>query len=268
MRKQSLGLSQFFFGSGWFLLATVVLTSRLLAAPPQIGLSGTVVDSQGKPVDDAELFYEPSRGTAEIPPVRSGAEGRFRFLVPDPAGCAEDKRLGVLWAYSPHHLATRVHLEDAKGPLSALRVVLGPPGDFRLQVLDPQENPLAGAALAVTTVYIDRKSFFDPTACDPTDRHLTLFKATTDKEGKAAIPMLMLDWVYGFEISHPDFGRQSVSAGKQCQWLREHPLRLYPVGRVSGRVIADNPDLFRDVKVNLESEAGSYSDNRPEATST
>jgi len=77
------------------------------------------------------------------------------FLDDDPDG---EQPLGDLRVLAPQHRLRHVRLRTSgASPPKSVRVVLDPPGDFRVKLLAPGGKPVAGARVAVARVDVTDK---------------------------------------------------------------------------------------------------------------
>ncbi len=128
---------------------------------------------------------------------------------------------------------------------------LKPATDTSFVVLDPAGQPLAGAL--VQPYYISN----EPTP-EEVLRHI---EARTDAAGRAKFPAVGHDELDTLRVTAKGFGIQSQRYSSPERPLpAENTIRLRPVGRIEGRVTADNPQWVRGVQMVLETEriAGSH----------
>ena len=133
------------------LIFTTVLLSAL-ASGPTIALAGTTVDAKGKPVADAEVWLVglPGPGDAAIVAQgRSDERGQFALVRPAALAGAGIYRPVTLWAFRPGlRVAGREFPGELPAPDRPVRLELGPPAGTEIRVVDPQEDPVAGARSA------------------------------------------------------------------------------------------------------------------------
>lgn len=84
-----------------------LLTPRSsLGSPEAVSLGGSVVDSGGKAVAGAELFFRPASwwpglGKWQPPTAKSDAAGRFQLVVTRLAENGRPAFPGMIWAFKP-----------------------------------------------------------------------------------------------------------------------------------------------------------------------
>lgn len=127
------------------------------ALPPASAQAGVVVDGRGNPVPGAELAYEQHdfrrSGLPKGLPAVSGADGRFRLMVPTTSGA---EIVVKHEEFSP----TRVPLPPAaaSAPRPDVRVVLKKGAAVSGTVVDEQGQPLAGARVLMQIDFSDHES--------------------------------------------------------------------------------------------------------------
>src|SRR5262249_48685814 len=75
--------------------------------------------------------------------------------------------------------------------------------------------------------------------------------ATTDQNGRAELPNYLPEKMSGVNVIGDDWGTQQFE-GFQKEDLADLTLKLLPVGRIEGRILADQPELFRNVFIAIE----------------
>ena len=204
----------FFAVWAWLALGAV-------AAP----LSGTVVDSDGKPVAGAGVWLTTpaTAGGAyqEQAHAETNAEGGFRLDIPAEG---ETPRRLTLWAYAPG--ASVVVMPLANRPQEgdeAIRLTLGPPARMPFRVQGADGKAVAGARIRPT---IWPASLSNKLA------------VTTDAEGRAAMDGVAAKQGFRVDVSADGFVTQSLPVPQDAG---EKTLRLLPVGRIVGRIVSDDP---------------------------
>ena len=139
----------------WTILAAAC--AALVLSSPHCGqagsatvpLSGSVVDSDGKAVAGAELFFRPAAYWPGVekwasPPAQTDAEGRFQIALPRIAENRQPVYPGTLWAFKPGKRLAWQKVCDTPEASSPLKLTLSLPSDFRVKVVAPDQKPLAG----------------------------------------------------------------------------------------------------------------------------
>jgi len=233
---------------------TLLLAGVTAAAPREVVVTGDVVDAGGKPMAGAELFFQ-ARGALlftqdeEVLPLPLDAQGRFKLTLPAAGRGDPVEYLGTLWAFAPGHRPVDEWLaHDPTQPFAPVRLEFGPAAGFRMKVLDPDGTPLAGALVLATSwaVLQGARPVRSPD-CPPKVLR-SRWEVSADDEGVAVLPVAgRAEIVRGVEITSPRHGRQEFHNDVESPggWT----VRLAPVGRVSGQVMAGRPEAVRGLIV-------------------
>ena len=215
-------------------------------------IRGRVLDEEGKPVGGAEVwlsvYCKPPASKARVQPAKSDAEGWFALEIP--ATWVAQMSPGSptsLWAHADGH---QLGVEPGEGfsfksNATDLAVRLKRATDTSFIVLDPQGQPVAGAL--VQPYYVT----YEPTP----EEVLRRIEARTDAEGTAKLPAIGQETQKVFRVITKEFGIQDLRYTDP-----EHPLpaknviQLRPAGRVEGRVIADEPQWAKGVRITFNTE--------------
>jgi beta-lactamase regulating signal transducer with metallopeptidase domain len=214
-------------------------------------IRGKVIDETGRPVADADVwlsvYCDPPHGEARVQHVKSNSQGRFTVEVP-PAWVARmiPNSSTSLWACAAgRQLGTKSGQHfNFEGDASDQVIRLKPAAETSFIVVDPEGKPLAGALLQ--PYYVT----YEPTPPEILRR----IEARTDADGRVKIPSL------GRNASNVEIRVITKLFGIQVQRYTRFPLpaentiRLRPVGRVKGRIIADKPEWVRGVRIILNTE--------------
>jgi hypothetical protein len=236
-------------------------------------ISGEVVDDNGNPISNAEVFWATcgnpktgcpytdhwsmefarKRNEIRVDPVRSNTDGKFRIHVP-----AVDKTAYVpdrLWAFAPGYCAAVATIPDSSANQSAIRLVLNPPSRFRVKVLQPDGKPIPGATVSVTALGIEteRCSILEGELFFPPDDLVAQTAVTTDEQGVAVMPAWRAGDVLRVDITTPAFGHQTCYS----RWVvpkrpSEWEVKLMSVGKLQGRVVADGPYSVQGLNVHVK----------------
>lgn len=219
-------------------------------------IRGTVVDQQRKAISRAKLWYEYaySRRDREHLSVstRSDAEGKFTLEVPPlaPDGKWFARADADIWAFSPKHCLASVSPRhpESKKDASGLRIELAPASDSSVVVLDPQGNPVAGVIVEPTNYRTRRGYDVIPEAAKP------LVGARTDDNGRARLPWLARDRMFNVWVTTKKYGVQTQRFTVKADQPAERVVRLRPVCRIQGRVIAAKPEWARENRLVFTTE--------------
>jgi hypothetical protein len=244
----------------WTILAAAGAALALLnphrgqAGPATVPLSGSVVDSDGKAVAGAELFFRPAAYWPGVekwasPPTQTDAEGRFQIALPRIAENKQPVYPGTLWAFKPGKRLAWKKVSDAPEALPSLKLTLGPPSDFRVKVVAPDKKPLAGVQVTVTqfdTGEGKNEQDFPPLAIQ------SRMAALSDNDGIATITAMAPQGAIGIQVTSADFGAQVLYARQKP--AEDLTFNLAAMGRVRGRVVADKPEAARNVPVVISTQ--------------
>jgi hypothetical protein len=179
-------------------------------------IRGTVVDSQGKPVAGAMLWYEYAidmySSTRLGVDARSDAEGRFTLEIPIAPPGTHIEMPSLVWAYSPKHClgsaapASRPAEQDGDG----VRIELALATDTSLLVLQPNGRPAAG----VLVEPINYRSVWGydlvPAGAMP------LVGGRTDAEGRVRLPAMARDRLFLPQLTTETYGVQNSAIHGPC----------------------------------------------------
>jgi protocatechuate 3,4-dioxygenase beta subunit len=213
--------------SSLILWAWLALTTVSSPQPPS--LSGTVVDPEGKPVKGATVWLtRPVRfdvDVEDLAQVETDAEGRFAFDTPV-AVVGDRQRFVTLWAHSPGKrvaiLSPAYRPKDEQGPI---RLALGAPARTPVRVRGIDGKLLAGATVRPTP-------FVWPTGLR------ARLEATTDAQGLAAIEGVNPGQIFRIDVTAEGLGTQGHNVPQD---EAEKAVQLLPLGRVTARIVSDNP---------------------------
>lgn len=231
------------------LLLATMAQDPPVTPPGVLMLSGRVVGPDGRPVVGAEVLLSGIGGTDAKRPVlargRSDAEGRFRVSVPAETDASRANLPLALWGHRPGMAAGGVGVSRQKPPgEGAVVVKLGPAeGHVDVRVLGPDGAPVAGATVVPRTLRIE--GGFPPTSTfPPPDELAARMTARTDAEGKGRMADVVPQADPVVQVDSPAFGLQGGAFPADGAGIMK--VTLAPAGRVSGRVLADDPATARD----------------------
>lgn len=209
------------------LVALAVLAQGI---PTDLAWSGVVVGPDGRPAAGAEVAAAAGVGIGPSPPaaVRTDDQGRFRVEAGPDGGA-------TLWAFRPGLRAARRAVPPGGSP-APIRLALAPAGDAVVTVAGPDGRPVAGARVVPVRVRGTPGSDRVPPAL--ADR----LAATTDRDGRAAIPGLLAVDLIGVRVVADGFGsQQHTFAGAEPPAPEPRAVGLRPTGRIAGRLTAEDP---------------------------
>lgn len=230
-------------------------------AGPTKTIQGVVQDAGGKPVAGASVVMPIQWLNAKkslTVTMNCDDQGRFRFVVPV-AWLPQDriKQHSTIWAYATGHaLGTanaRAQLYDNE-PDEVCTVKLPAASDLLFTVLTADGDPAVGAK--VNPLHLRTWQAFDLIPPELIER-LTV---TTDAAGRAKTPMLTRDDCYDVIVNHDGAGKQLFRIEMKSTTPADRKLQLSDVGRVEGRIIADQIELTRGMMVSLGTQ-GKYSED-------
>lgn len=220
---------------------------------PTQTLTGTVVDHQGDPVGNSQLWL-PVQWLSAFETLTAAARGEetgaFELAFPR-AWVPEEKirRNPIVWAYAQGHaIGTGNAHEQLFGdePAGPFQIELPPASDLSFVVHLPDGQPAVGAT--VEPVHFKTQRAYDLVPHGLAE----LLAGTTDAAGRAAMPALTRDGVYTVDVKLAGYGTQRFRCDMKSTDPAEQTLQLRPVGRIEGRVVADQLELVRDMVVSVE----------------
>jgi protocatechuate 3,4-dioxygenase beta subunit len=238
----------------WVLAAVVcdglVVAQSGIAGPPVVShLAGRVVDSNGDPVADAEVFWEIWRRDQPLPLIegRSGPDGSFALQSNESAAS-----IGRVWIHSSRHAlklceATDLLLADQKR--SPNTVTLNASAPMRIHLLDPNGRPLAGELIEPEKITFDHSNY--PVA----PRLREVLGGVTDADGIWQTNCFDQSSWMNVRVVSEEFGVQM----QRLQSRRPDPasqLKLMPVGSIVGRIATTEPGRFAGKTVKVVSSVG------------
>jgi hypothetical protein len=230
-------------------------------APGSTPLTGLIVDAQGKPVGGAEVWLTGIGGFGAKTPVlsraRSEAEGQFRLSIPADKDGRRPREALTIWAYRTGSAVGSMSFERAKPPRpEATKLTLGTPAEARFRVVGPDGRPVVGTRISPFTARVEGLPYALPMPPDLSDR----LAVRADAEGMGALTGMTAERLQHVRAALDQFGSQYVlfktgEAGVAT-------ITLAPVGRVSGRVVADDPAAARSMVIHVRTLPASNTDPR------
>jgi hypothetical protein len=214
-------------------------TALSAQAAPDRAAIGEVVDSQGKPVANAEVvLYSPptvyGKGTSVEVRATSDAQGKFSLIVP---------RFERIHTNGVHFFAYRPGLAITAQPYSGApdrsnRLVLEKPGTRTLKVEGPDGRPIPGVRVALRVVRIfgsgSPNSEVPPSLAGP-------LATSTDPDGQTAITcMAPRDQLVAVRVTAEAIGTQDIPLIKRLGRVSEESvitIKLTPTTHFAGRIV-------------------------------
>jgi Carboxypeptidase regulatory-like domain len=233
------------------IVAAFLLTALAQAPAGPATLSGRVVDAQGQPAAGAEVLLSGIWRGREGPPVlaraKSDQKGRFRIEAPGEKDPKRSNSPLAVWAYSPQlGLAGQSFSPSALPAPGSVQLKLGGPVQTTVRVVGPDARRIAGARVAPVSVRVaggirpdSRFPLPDPLAGS--------LAATTDADGKGQIGSCRAEDMDAVWVEAAGFGLQGSELGAADEGV--HVIKLQPVGRLRGRVQADDPSALRALEI-------------------
>jgi hypothetical protein len=123
--------------------------------------------------------------------------------------------------------------------------------------LGPDGQPLPGAA-------VEPRLFETPLAREIVPEELMPhFRTLTDAEGRVRFPGLPRKELFTVRIIAKGLGIQEQRVDEQPNTAPLRTIRLGPVGRIEGRILADKPEVVRGVRLALRTVSYSHSQQPP-----
>lgn len=217
---------------------------------------GTVVDSDGKPVADAEVYIvrvDPQFGAAfgfvETGPTRTDARGEFEVADEGAVETLPSMALPAVGWIVAYHPGFSVGSAQFAGPNAMRsgdpsRIVLEPSGRASFRVVGPDGDPVAGARIKLKRVgYPNVGALSAPLPRALSER----LSAVTDAHGDVSLEGAGAGRLAAIEIGASGFGVQETGNLYPAEGLRTVSLR--PVGRLSIRVLSAAAAPIRGVAI-------------------
>jgi hypothetical protein len=212
-------------------------------------IAGRVVDSDGKPVAGARVWWVVQREPGFMAAGRADGDGQFRMTTPaDWMPREEIRRADVVWAMGPQDeiavaLAKCGLVNEGKSREWILRLISAK--DVTIAVVDANGRPVAGAT--VEPVNFRGGQGFDLIP-DPISIAL---RANTDATGQTRLH-IGSPYFLNVRVTSDPFGIQVVQLTPRG-FASTRTVRLGDVGRIEGRVTAKDPSDVRRVRIGFRS---------------
>jgi hypothetical protein len=211
-------------------------------------LRGEVVGTDGKPAPGAVLVVAVEGWDGESPVVMGRATadegGKFALeLRDDPNDCDRP----TLWAIRPGSVASSSPIDRDAASGRAYRLVLDHSPGASFEVAGPDGRPIPGARVIPHRVAREVQRMPEAVA--------SLASATTDGEGRAVLRAFRPEEVLEVLVEAAGFGAQAreFRTPEGMADVGTKSITLLPAGKVSGRVVADDPQAVAGLTVRVTS---------------
>ena len=178
--------------------------------------------------------------------ARADAQGHYVLPVPGAwSRTPPHQRMGLVWAHAAGHRINSASADSALiGKADSVDLTLGPATDTSFVVFGPDGRPVAGAVVEPHHFLTPINLYTSPPAAmQPSIR------AITDASGHAALPGMPRAGFRAVKVTFASLGAQQLNLIDRESEPARREIRLRPVGRIEGRVIADRPEWVRGLKV-------------------
>lgn len=225
---------------------------------PAKAIRGKVIDDNGNPVVGAELWMPMFLPERRILATNSDEKGEFSLNVPLRwiTRVPPQPPAVIIWAYAEgHRLGTGPEPFGMNVARDVPEVVirLGSATDTEFVILDPEGRPRINATVEPYHVQGGIGTFAVPQELVPRIR------AITDAEGRVKFPAIPRDRLNDVRITTDDLGVQEQPFSRNPLAASEQrTIRLRATGKIEGRVIADQPEMARGVRLIFKTDEFSF----------
>ena len=237
-------------------LAALAIASRDDGPKPAKLVVGKVVDDKGRPVPGAEVWLPFFLKAIDDGTVHAVADDQGRFSLPVSEECLKVERVApraTVWAFAAGRSigSARAHNALMGDDPAEIIITLRAATDTAFTVVGPDGRPVAGARVEPSHVMGPSNSYDIPPK-----GMLPLVGGVTDDRGRARLPALERKGFHSVAVITAAYGRQVLRLADRADEPAERTIRLRPVGRVEGRIVADRPELARGVTLYFTTEEG------------
>jgi protocatechuate 3,4-dioxygenase beta subunit len=244
-----------------FLLSSLATAGVGEGVAGVVRLSGVVVEADGTPATGAELVASggPWDGELSVELGRAKADGEGRFVLElhePPVDCDR----ATLWAIRAGSIAASAPIDRDAIEGRPFRLVVGSPPGAPFLVAGPDGRPVEGARIIPRRVAREVQGVPEAVAL--------LASCTTDRDGRAVLRAFRPEEVLEVRVEATGFGTQ----GREFRIFQgmadvgTKSITLLAAGKVSGRVIADDPKLVAGLTVRVTSSTGGLAEVWTDAT--
>ena len=198
------------------------------SAAEKLTYSGRVVDSDGKPVVDAEILYSVKYNPSESV-AQTAADGTFRFESPR-LELTEWERVSIIATHADYALGWRnLQLQNT----SDLEIQLETPEVISGRILDEDGAPIQDAVARIQVLFSGNPALLGRESSLSRDV-IPISPATTNADGEFVLRGIPLGAATNLEIQGPEYAKEmhfKVSAG-----TKGLEFRLKREGRIEGRL--------------------------------
>jgi Carboxypeptidase regulatory-like domain len=215
-------------------------------------LSVVVEDSAGKPLPGVAVWMSAgSRQNGSTPAVARGTTDQRGTLVmpipPEVPRPGPSMEMLSVWAYQPGASPGRIHVTlSSDSQREELRLTLPPAQARRLTLLRPDGKPLQRATVKPSAIGPSNETILRYYLSFP-DELANQLALRTDQDGNVDVPYLGENDSPMLTVDTVDLGIQLI----QLQPKNDKPFTLRPVGKVVGRVVADELAIARGIEITL-----------------
>jgi protocatechuate 3,4-dioxygenase beta subunit len=226
----------------------LLLSLSLLGSQDEatVTLRGTVKDAAGNPVAGA-LVLAPYRTPREDRSRQTETNDRGEFTLSSVTVASDAV---MLLAYQPGHALGQSLLDSAEKREKPVEIALAAAEPMTLTILDPQGKPVAGAEVPAPD-YEQGGTWRAPS--DWIER----LTRKADASGQVTIDYLPAKsaFIASVRTEHYGIQRRQVTTDPA-----DRTIRLRPVGRLEGRVLATDPKVVAGLAIEVCCAAGALSD--------
>ena len=214
-------------------------------------LRGVVVDADGRPAAGAELVAAGAAWDGDWPVElgRASTDGEGRFvleLLDKPADCDRP----TLWALRVGSVAASSPIDRDSVEGRPFRLELDSPPGAPFVVAGPDGRPIEGARIIPSRVAREVPEIPEAVA--------RLTSSATDRDGRAILRAFRPEEILEVRVEASGFGVQirQFRTPEGMAHLGSKGITLLPTGKVSGRVVADDPKSVAGLTVRVNSSNG------------
>jgi Carboxypeptidase regulatory-like domain len=230
------------------LIAFLLSSLAMVGVGEGVTLRGIVVEADGRAASGAEVVAAGGAWDNDSPVElgRATADGEGRFVLnlhEQPADCDQP----ALWAIRAGSIVAsgRIDRDGAEG--RPFRLVIGESPGARFVVAGPDGRPIEGARIIPRRVAREVREVPDAIA--------RLSSVTTDRDGRAVLRAFRPEEVLEVRVEAAGFGEQ----GREFRIIEgmadvgTKAISLLAAGRISGRVLADDPRSVAGLTISVTS---------------
>ncbi len=234
------------------ILAILILTAHAdgtVKPGETIRIEWKVVDTTGNPAADGEIIVSGvnliEHNDTLLHKAIANRDGSFAFDLVVPRNAIDFDLWATVWALRDDASIAGFAFHWKKPPEKPITIKLGPKHSDRIVVHDFFGKPVAGVRIAPITLHVDGLPSWNSGLPDELVERLG---ATTDAAGEALIERAAPNSIASLQAKSDRFGTQSGDVPPKGK-----AFKLAQVGRVRGRLKADNPQAVQGRLVRVES---------------